>query len=194
MALNPAMYEQVVSAARRGDHHATEQLVKEHERWIRSVIFAVLGRGELVDDVAQQVWTRVWEKLPTLSRPQNLRSWLYRIARNAAIDAGKHARLQRDAESALQIDPLAPHPRASATSTHDAPAGELHGAIMQAIRALPAIYREPFVLRHLQEWSYAEIGEVLSLPVATVETRLVRARRLLRELLADEAGTTTGEV
>ena len=48
---------------------------------------------------------------------------------------------------------------------------------------LPAIYREPFVLRHLEDWSYAEIGEVLGLSVDTVETRLVRARRLLREML-----------
>jgi RNA polymerase sigma-70 factor (ECF subfamily) len=49
---------------------------------------------------------------------------------------------------------------------------------------LPAIYREPFALRHLEGWTYAEIGTVLDLPLETVETRLVRARRLLREMLS----------
>jgi RNA polymerase sigma-70 factor (ECF subfamily) len=51
------------------------------------------------------------------------------------------------------------------------------------VQSLPALYREPFVLRHLQDWSYAEIGEVLGLTTETVETRLVRARRMLREML-----------
>ncbi len=55
--------------------------------------------------------------------------------------------------------------------------------VLDAIAGLPLIYREPFVLRHLEEWSYAEIGDVLNLSVETVETRLVRARRLLREML-----------
>ena len=60
---------------------------------------------------------------------------------------------------------------------------ELEATLLQAVQALPVIYREPFVLRHLEDWSYAEIGEVLGLSVDTVETRLVRARRLLRESL-----------
>lgn len=60
---------------------------------------------------------------------------------------------------------------------------ETHRTLLGAIEALPAIYREPFALRHLEDWSYARIGEALGLPVETVETRLVRARRLLRESL-----------
>jgi RNA polymerase sigma-70 factor (ECF subfamily) len=62
-------------------------------------------------------------------------------------------------------------------------ASEQHRQVMQAIRSLPPIYREPFVLKHLEGWSYAEIGRVLNLPVDTVETRLIRARRMLRESL-----------
>ena len=52
-----------------------------------------------------------------------------------------------------------------------------------AIAGLPVLYREPFVLRVLEGWSYEQIGEALRLPKDTVETRLVRARRLLRERL-----------
>ena len=60
---------------------------------------------------------------------------------------------------------------------------EVHETVLAAIGGLPELYREPFVLRHLEGWSYARIGETMNLPVDTVETRLVRARRLLRETL-----------
>ena len=60
---------------------------------------------------------------------------------------------------------------------------EQHRQLLDVIAGLPAMYREPFTLRHLEDWSYAEIGALLNLPVDTVETRLVRARRMLREKL-----------
>ncbi|MDO8630448.1 MAG: sigma factor-like helix-turn-helix DNA-binding protein, partial [Phycisphaerales bacterium] len=60
--------------------------------------------------------------------------------------------------------------------------------VLSAIMALPAIYREPFVLRHMNDWSYRRISDVMGLPVDTVETRLVRARRLLREVLVGRIG------
>jgi RNA polymerase sigma-70 factor (ECF subfamily) len=65
---------------------------------------------------------------------------------------------------------------------------ERQDRVLSAIQGLPAIYREPFVLRHLNDWSYQQIADLMGLPVDSVETRLVRARRLLREALAREAG------
>jgi RNA polymerase sigma-70 factor (ECF subfamily) len=66
-------------------------------------------------------------------------------------------------------------------------AREEYEAMLAAIEALPPLYREPFVLKHVEGWSYAQIGEALGLPNDTVETRLVRARRLLRERLNGKA-------
>ncbi len=63
-----------------------------------------------------------------------------------------------------------------------------NGEVLKAIQALPALYREPFVLRHLQGWTYKEIAEVMDMRVDSVETRLVRARRFLRETLKDKIG------
>ena len=57
-----------------------------------------------------------------------------------------------------------------------------------AIQALPALYREPFVLRHVNVWSYRQIAEMMNMPVDSVETRLVRARRFLRESLKGKVG------
>ena len=62
-------------------------------------------------------------------------------------------------------------------------AEEEYRRALDALERLPAIYREPLVLRYLEGWSYRRIAEVLDLPIDTVETRLVRARRRLREIL-----------
>jgi RNA polymerase sigma-70 factor (ECF subfamily) len=63
---------------------------------------------------------------------------------------------------------------------------EQHQEVLAAVQALPALYREPFVLRHVAGWSYKEIAGVMGMPVDSVETRLVRARRFLRESLKDK--------
>lgn len=181
--LDAQSQRQMISDAQRGDRIAADRLVRDHDRWIRSVIFGVTGRADVVDDVAQQVWAQVFERLTSLENPDKLKAWLATIARNAALDASMAARRRRvlSGEAAADV--------ADQTETRDRnPAvrvvgGELHALLMDAVQALPALYREPFVLRHLEGWSYAEIAAVLGIAAESVETRLVRARRLLKESL-----------
>lgn len=182
MTINAESLQQLVAEAQQGERLAGDRLVREHAGWVRSVIYAVTGRADSVDDIAQQVWARVWERLGTLEDPRRLRAWLGAIARNTAIDASLNQRRWRDL--AGRLDDKAETPGRPEKSPFGVAVGnEVQEILLRGVRALPALYREPFVLRHLEDWSYAEIGEVLSLPVETVETRLVRARRLLRELL-----------
>lgn len=173
---------QLVAEARQGDRSAADRLIREHDRWVRSIVYSVTGCVDLVDDVAQQVWTRVWQRLGSLRDPRRLKPWLYNITRNASIDAGI-ARKRRPRALSLEpgLEPAAQ--RADVNPVGSAIASETYCNLLQAVQSLPALYREPFVLRHLEDWSYAQIGEVLALSVETVETRLVRARRLLREML-----------
>ncbi len=171
----------LVSAAQGGSRPAAEELVRAHEGWVRAVIYGVTGRPDMVDDVAQQVWAQVFERLESLEDPARLRSWLYTVARNAAIDASQARRRRSTTDLEVVGDSLRTRHREHPDQL--AAGAELRQALLQAVQALPAIYREPFVLRHLEEWSYAEIGELLGMPEETVETRLVRARRLLREML-----------
>ena len=178
-------WSRVVTGAQQGDRSAADRLVRDHDGWVRSAIYAVTGRRDLVDDVAQQVWTRVWERLETLKNPQRLKSWLYSIARNAALDASISER-QRQARVGRMRIRAASDTRSSPEPVGTVGSDEMQHKLLQAVQALPALYREPFVLRHLQDWNYAEIGDVLNLPVETVETRLVRARRMLREMLQDQ--------
>ena len=171
----------VVDAIRDGDRHAFEEFVRRQGRWVKGVIFGVLGDRDRVEDVAQQVWLAVWRRIGELRAVERWRPWLYQVARNAALDAGREVSRRRTVTQPLAHD-------VAAKATAKAPPDELIAEerkelMLTAIQSLPVLYREPFVLRHLQEWSYREIGELLGLPVDTVETRLVRGRRLLREML-----------
>lgn len=174
---------ELIAAAQRGERSALDAFVRRHDRWVRHVVYATVGDRACVDDIVQRVWTNVWRQIGTLVDPQRWRGWLYRMAKNAAIDVGlKEARERRlrvtfDGEFAAK---RSADPAATLISAEE------HRRVLSAINGLPAIYREPFILRHLEDWSYVQIGEALGLPVDTVETRLVRARRLLRTALAGQ--------
>ncbi len=163
---------------------AVEGLVREHEGWLRSVILGVLGRGDPVDDVMQKVWAQVLQRYDSLQDAGRVKPWLYSIARHAALDfaIARRRRSTRTAGESALVGLADPGRDAEPDAT--VAGREAHELILREIGGLPAIYREPFVLRHLENWSYAQIGEVLGLPLDTVETRLVRARRLLREALS----------
>lgn len=184
MSIDGEWLSRLINEAQQGDRKAADRLIRAHEGWVRSAIYAVTGRPDLVDDIAQQVWIRAWQRLKTLKDPRRLRPWLYTIARNTAIDASVTQRRQQ-AVTDLDDDVL-PAARHAAGPPQALAGDELQQTLLQAVQALPALYREPFVLRHLEDWSYAEIGDVLSISVETVETRLVRARRMLRETLQGE--------
>jgi RNA polymerase sigma-70 factor (ECF subfamily) len=170
----------MIQAIGRGDRHAFEEFVRRQNRWIRGVIFSVIGDPDAADDVAQQVWVATWNRIRELRDPGRWRTWLYRLTRNAAIDAGRDATRRRAFNARVEADP----PSETASPARRLMQSEQQHVVLEAIRSLPALYREPFVLKHLQNWSYREIAQTMGIPADTVETRLVRARRMLRETLA----------
>ncbi len=172
----------VLEAVRQGDRYAFGEFARRQGQWVRGVVYAVLGNRDGIDDVCQRIWAQVWTEAPRLRDIARWRPWLDRMARNAAVDAGREMTRRR------RVAERAPVPaRETAGDAGEALVrSEQHLTVLDAIEALPVIYREPFVLRHVWNWSYQRISEVMGLPIDTVETRLVRARRLLREALKDK--------
>ncbi len=180
----------LIEAAQRGERRALDAFVRRHEGWVRHVVYATVGNPSIVEDIVQKVWINVWQQIGTLVEVERWRGWLYRLARNAAIDEGLRHTRERQRRRPFPVQDsaaVAPDPARALASDEE------HQRLLDKIKALPPIYREPFMLRHLEGWSYAEIGEAMSLPVETVETRLVRARRLLREALKNDARATENE-
>lgn len=79
----------LIQALQAGDSEVLQELIDRHDRLVRGAIYAVLGHCDQMDDVAQKVWLTVWRKIDSLDDVRSWKSWLYRLARNAALDAGR---------------------------------------------------------------------------------------------------------
>ena len=95
----------VVEALQRRDPGAFEEMLRRHDRWVRGVVFGVLGSPDRVEDVSQQVWAAVWERASELRDAPRWKAWLYRLARNAAVDAGRDVTRRKQLTARLTDEP-----------------------------------------------------------------------------------------
>ncbi|MDP7287848.1 MAG: RNA polymerase sigma factor [Phycisphaerae bacterium] len=165
---------------------ALEEIIALHERWVRSVVLAVTGRPDEVDDVTQQVWMQMWRRRDQLESVTDLRKWLYTLARNAAIDAGRSTTRRRGLWR--RFTSLWRHEQSESKRRPDREliSSERLNITMRAIESLGEKYRTVLVLRVWRDLSYTEIARTLDITPQAVETRLVRARRMLRAKLDPE--------
>lgn len=162
--------QQIAARAREGDAAAYVQLVERYRAPLIAYVYGLAGRRDDAEELAQEAFCRVWEKLPTLRQRDLLVSWLYRIAHNLAVSAGRRPRI-----AALVHEP----PGAPAVATKDATL-DVHRAVAE----LPEPQRVVVSLRHFSGLSHEEIARVLTVPAGTVRSRLSRAYERLRPLLA----------
>lgn len=179
---DPPGDEALVALLMSGDTDALAEIMRRHGRWVRGVLYSVLGASDDIDDVAQQVWLTFWHRCRDLDNAQRWRHWLYRLARNAAIDAGRKVTRRRRLWGRLTDlfhQGRSPQPMPDREMILE----EEHSRVLAALDRLAPIYREAFVLRHMQDLSYREIAEILDVAPETVGTRLIRARRRMLEIL-----------
>jgi len=169
----------------RGDAAALEELIERHQTLVAGTVARMLGSNSDVEDIAQQVFIRVWKSAGRYVPRAKFTTWLLKITRNLVFNELRRAK--RQAHTPIQIDqqseemPL----RDEATQTPEALLleKELQSAIEQAITALPESQRLALVLRRYQDLSYEQIGQILNLSVPAVKSVLFRARTELRARL-----------
>jgi RNA polymerase sigma factor (sigma-70 family) len=168
----------LVCAAREGDQAAIDQLLRSHWTWLKGLIYGIVAGSQDLDDVLQDVCIRVISKIHTLREPERFRAWLAILARREAL---KHYR-RRKQTFAVADEPLQPRRQdpESADPLEQIERRELHDRILAAVAELPERYREVFMLAHSGELTYAQMAEVLGVPITTMQIRLVRARRMIQ--------------
>ena len=170
-----------------GDTVAFEQLVERHQTLVAGTVARMLGSNSDVEDIAQQVFIRVWKSAGRYVARAKFTTWLLKITRNLVFNEMRRAK--RHPHVPMQIEPEAEEIplKDEATATPDAILleAELQGAIEKAIALLPETQRMALVLRRYEELSYEEIADVLDLSVPAVKSLLFRARTELRERLKD---------
>lgn len=182
------MEEQCVAQARGGDASAFEKLVRTYEAPVYRLALRMCGgRAEDAQEVAQEAFLAAWRGLPRFRGQCRFSSWLYKLTANAAVD---HLRREKRRPAAVPLEnagePADPH-----TPQEELERRELHRAVQQALDRLTPEHREVLLLRQMQGLSYQEIGAALSLEEGTVKSRISRAKRQLRTILAE--GNLLGE-
>lgn len=188
--------EELAAGAAGGDEAAFEALVGRHRNRVFQLTSRLTGDDGDAADALQETFLQVYRHLPGFRGEARFTTWLYRIATNAAL-MQRRARSRRPGESLEAF-----LPRFDAEGGHAGTPAELQiacrleeqldrRALAERARAglerLPEMYRQPFVLRDLEELPTAEVAEILGLAPATVRQRVHRARLMLRGYLTDLA-------
>jgi RNA polymerase sigma-70 factor (ECF subfamily) len=138
------------------------------------------------EDLVQETYAKALKAFRSFEEGTNLRAWMYRILRNTFFTS----RTALSARNTLWLDDVDESEAASAH--HETPERlllmqETATSVVEALAALPLPYREMILLCEVEELSYKEVAQVLSVPIGTVMSRLSRARRILREHLLQSA-------
>lgn len=173
---------------------ALEALWHEHRRWVAAVLLAHKPREADLEDLLQEVAMTLVSRVHELRDPRALRPWLRAVAINAARMDARRVNLRRAALRPLQDEHSQLADPGHERDRRAAEAGVEAQAALAAVQALPEELREPLLLRSVRGLSQKQIAAALDLPETTVETRLCRARRLLRERLAAPASNAAERV
>ena len=174
-----------IQAARKGDQAAFGELVRQYQKRVFALAARMCPTPELAEEAAQEAFLAAWQSLPFFRGESAFATWLYRLTSNACVDLlrkeNRHQGPSLDDETvgAEMPDP-APTPEAAAEQK------ELRGQIEAGLRSLSPEHREVLILREIQQLSYDEIADVLSLDLGTVKSRINRGRRQLREFLLEQ--------
>lgn len=170
--------------AKQGDTAAFRQLVEKHHAAVYGVISKMLGGVSDSEDLAQQVFIRVWKSLPRYEPRAKFTTWLMTITRNLVFNEVRRRKRtplvpmeeNRPDEAPKQYEDPSPEGGPDAKLLE----AELAAAVDAAIAGLPEIQRMAVVLRRYEELPYEEIAEILKLSIPALKSHLFRARATLR--------------
>ncbi len=169
---------------RHGDAQAFDVLLRRHQDRVFHLLYWFLGDASDAEDVAQEVWVRVYFALESFRGEAAFGTWLHHIALNLGRNRLR-ARNRKGRNRAVRLDP-ARHDRHSTTQDgprEQATAAETEAQLWRCLEALDERWRVPFVLRVMEGHSYQEIAGLVRVRLGTVKSRLNEARQRLRRCL-----------
>jgi len=178
--------EELLEQARRGENAARTELVMRHGRRLFRLAAALLGGGDAdVNDVVQETFLAAFDGgLKAFKGDASLSTWLSGIT----INRVRKLRRYRLSRPAGPLDGVGRQPDGHQASRNPATQVEQRMDVATMLDSLPPEYREVIVLREWQQMSYAEMASALGVPERTAETRLTRARRMLRQRFGGVVG------
>jgi RNA polymerase sigma-70 factor (ECF subfamily) len=168
-----------------GDHAAIRDLASANNQRLFRAAWSILKDRAEAEDAVQSAYLNAFASLDRFEGRSSLSTWLTRIVINEALGrlrAAQRRRTELEERGVIMLDGY----RADDSPDVALAREQLRALLERAVAALPTVYRTAFVLRDVEGLSVEETSEALSIPAATVKTRLFRARRQLQEALTPE--------
>lgn len=175
--------QQIIKRIIEGDMQAFKLLIKQNERLVSHMVAKIISIEEDREEICQDVFLKVYDKLSTFNYQSKLSTWIATIAYRTSLNyiQKKKIVVGTDDQDLLQhqLDSLA---------TSDTPESKMMDQDMKSyitglVDQLPIQYRTVITLFHLEEMTYPEIAEITNMPTGTVKNYLFRGRKLLKEKL-----------
>jgi RNA polymerase sigma-70 factor (ECF subfamily) len=177
-----------------------ESLVRQYQKPVYSIALRMTGNPEEAQDLAQEAFVRAYRSFDSYRRGTSFDRWLYRIITNLYIDEVRRRKRTPYVESLDQriatdegefereVPDLSDSPEVVFDRHH------IDESIQRALASLPPDFRMAIILCDIEGFSYEEISQIMRTSIGTVRSRIHRARRALRDLLAPYLGARAGEV
>ena len=178
--------EELVKKVKNGDVDAFEQIITKYEKKIFGLIYNMLRNENEIEDVAQEVFIKVYKNLDKFHGDSSLYTWIYKIATNLCLDQIKKRKEVIYIDEKLQLDDGEVEfqiPSDEKLQDEIYEQKELKQKLESCIDKLPEKQKAMIVLRDIKGLSYDEIAEILDLKLGTVKSQINRARLKLKELL-----------
>jgi len=180
----------LIKRCRNGDRKAFADLVDRYKVIVFNLVDRMVFDRAIVEDLAQEVFIRVYQGLTGFRGESRLSTWIYRIAYNVCAAELDRARHRVDFVS-IDEGEDEERPRLDLRDAGQDPEAmfsriDFRWTIQRLLDRLPPRYKAILTLFYLEEMSYEEIGEIMTLPMGTVKTHLHRAKQALRDMIVEE--------
>ena len=167
---------QLIQHCKEGDLASFEKVVQLFSARVSNVIYSMINNSGDVDDIAQEVFIKIYKNIATFREESKFSTWIHRITVNTVWDYLRKSKNRKT----IPIENVEP------PFVSDEHGKEDLGKLMRRyIEMLPVEYRTVLVLKDIEDCSYKEIAEITKCRMGTVESRLFRARQALKELLKE---------
>lgn len=180
--------KELIKRAKDGDLKAYEDIIGIYEKKVFSIIYHMVRNESEVEDIAQEVFIKIYRNLPKFKEQSSLYTWIYRITVNVCIDEMKKRKnviyindniKTDDGEIEIQIKDE------GKTLEEIVNDKEYKRELFNCIKKLPERQRIMIVLRDIKGFTYMEIAEILKMNLGTVKSQINRARASLKEILIE---------
>ena len=168
-----------------GERKAFEELVRQYERLVAQIVFRIIPNRDDGEDICQDVFVKIYEKLDSFRGDCKLSSWIGRIAYNTSINYIQKKKVplfEDNSQDGETVDSCEGNTIGPDESTQN---NDISIRLYQEIDRLPVKYGLVLTLHHMCELGYTEISKMVDLPEGTVKSHIFRARKMLKERLLD---------